>query len=90
MQDRGNILNQRDVETNGLECTDCGFASRAGTLDIDFNRLHAMVNGNLPAFHVMDGGIITVNTETAEGLGADYSAFKTMAGEVVEVTTTED
>ena len=50
----------------------------------------AMVNGNLPAFHVMDGGIITVNTETAEGLGADYSAFKTMAGEVVEVTTTED
>ena len=50
----------------------------------------AMVNGNLPAFHVMDGGIITVNTETAEGLGADCSVFKTMAGEVVEVTTTED
>ena len=50
----------------------------------------AMANGNLPAFHVMDGGIITVNTETAEGLGADCSAFKTMAGEVVEVTTTED
>ena len=50
----------------------------------------AMAGGNLPAFHVMDGGIITVNTETAEGLGADYSAFKTMAGEVVEVTTTED
>ena len=50
----------------------------------------AMANGNLPAFHVMDGGIITVNTDTAEGLGADYSAFKTMAGEVVEVTTTED
>ena len=38
----------------------------------------------------MDGGIITVNTETAEGLGADCSVFKTMAGEVVEVTTTED
>ena len=50
----------------------------------------AMANGNLPAFHVMDGGIITVNTETAEGLGADCSVFKTMAGEVVEVTTTED
>ena len=40
-------------------------------------------------FYLMDGGIITVNTETAAGLGADYSVFSTM-GSVVEVTTTED
>ena len=37
----------------------------------------------------MDGGIITVNTETAATLGVDYSVFKDM-GEVVEVTTTEE
>ena len=40
-------------------------------------------------FYLMDGGIITVNTETAAGLGADYSVFSTM-GTVVEVVTTED
>ena len=34
-------------------------------------------------------GIITVNTETAQTLGADYSMFSDM-GQVVEVATTED
>ena len=38
---------------------------------------------------VMDGGIITVNTETAAALGIDYSAFNDLAGQVVEVTTAE-
>ncbi len=28
----------------------------------------------------MDGGIITVNTETAAALGIDYSAFNDLAG----------
>ena len=37
----------------------------------------------------MDGGIITVNTETAAALGVDYSVFKDM-GQVVEVTTSKD
>ena len=37
----------------------------------------------------MDGGIITVNTETADALGIDYSAFNDLAGQVVEVTTAE-
>ena len=37
----------------------------------------------------MDGGIITVNTETAAALNADYSMFKDM-GTLVEVQTTED
>lgn len=40
-------------------------------------------------YYLMDGGIITVNTETAGALGADYSVFSDM-GEVVEVITTED
>ena len=37
----------------------------------------------------MDGGIITVNTETAAILGIDYSAFASMANTVVEVKTGE-
>ncbi len=41
------------------------------------------------SFEVMPGGIITVNTETAEGLGADYSVFADY-GDIVEVVTTED
>ena len=45
--------------------------------------------GTVPAYHVMDGGIITVNTETAAALGIDYSAFNELAGQVVEVTTAE-
>lgn len=43
----------------------------------------------LEDYYLMDGGIITVNTETAKTLGIDYSVFKEM-GEVVEVTTTEE
>ena len=46
-------------------------------------------HGVVPAYHVMDGGIITVNTETAAALGIDYSAFNDLAGQVVEVTTAE-
>ena len=38
-------------------------------------------------FHVMDGGIITVNSETAATLSLDYSAFSSMANTVLEVTT---
>lgn len=40
-------------------------------------------------FYLMDGGIVTVNTETAEALGIDYSSFSEI-GEVIEVITTED
>ena len=40
-------------------------------------------------YYLMDGGIVTVNTETAEKLKADYSMFSKF-GEIVEVTTTED
>ena len=44
---------------------------------------------DLEDFYLMDGGIITVNTETAADLGLDYSVFEDM-GELVEVITTED
>ena len=43
--------------------------------------------GEVPEFHVMDGGIITVNTETAAALNLDYSVFSSMANTIVEVVT---
>ena len=43
----------------------------------------------LEDYYLMDGGIITVNTETAALLGIDYSVFHDM-GEVSEVVTTEE
>ena len=51
--------------------------------------LEVLETGTVPEYHVMDGGIITVNTETAAALGIDYSAFNKLAGKVVEVTTAE-
>ena len=48
-----------------------------------------LLGGAVPEFHVMDGGIITVNTETAAILGIDYSVFASMANTVVEVKTGE-
>lgn len=49
-----------------------------------------LMGGEIPAdFHVMDGGIITVNTETAELVNVDYSCFASMANTVKEVVTGE-
>ena len=48
-----------------------------------------LLGGGVPEFHVMDGGIITVNTDTAAACGIDYSVFSTMANTIVEVTTAE-
>ena len=45
------------------------------------------LGGAVPNFHVMDGGIITVNTDTAAALGLDYSVFSTMANTIIPVTT---
>ena len=43
----------------------------------------------MESYYLMDGGIITVNTETAAALNMDYSAFAGM-GTLTEVVTTED
>ncbi len=51
--------------------------------------MRAVAGEALEDYYLMDGGIITVNTETAAMLGADYSAFAGM-GEIVEVTTSKD
>ena len=68
--------------TSGVNYTDLGTYTADMTVDI-------LLGGAIPEYHVMDGGIITVNTDTAAKLGIDYSVFKAMAGSVVEVTTAE-
>lgn len=52
-----------------------------------------LVNGADPAtlaVRVMDNGIATVNTETAEAIGYDYSALKELCDGFVETTTAEN
>ncbi len=66
--------------TCGVNYTELG--QKAADMAMD-----ALLSGSFPEFHVMDGGIITVNTETAAMLGIDYSVFSTMANTVTEVTT---
>jgi len=70
--------------TCGVNYTELG----RETADLAYRALTEGMDG-LEDYYLMDGGIITVNTETAEALGADYSVFADM-GEVVEVTTTEE
>lgn len=66
--------------TCGVNYTELG----RKTADMAFDILEG---GEVPPYHVMEGGIITVNTETAAALGLDYSAFRKMAGTVKEVVT---
>ena len=68
--------------TCGVNYTELG----TKTADIAFGILQG---GAISDFHIMDGGIITVNTETAELCGIDYAVFKDMANTVIEVTTAE-
>lgn len=70
--------------TCGVNYTELG----ARTADLAYEALTKGMDG-LEDYYLMDGGIITVNTETAAGLNADYSMFKDM-GTLVEVQTTED
>ena len=66
--------------TCGVNYTELGTYTADMALDI-------LETGTVPEYHVMDGGIITVNTETAAALNLDYSAFHDLAGTVVEVET---
>ena len=58
------------------------------TADLAYQAVTEGMDG-MEDFYKMDGGIITVNTETAEGLKIDHSVFADM-GELVEVQTTEE
>ena len=66
--------------TSGVNYTDLGTYTADMAVDI-------LQGGAIPEYHVMDGGIITVNTDTAAALGIDPSIFDSMASTVVEVTT---
>ena len=68
--------------TCGVNYTELGTYTANMAMDI-------LLGGEVPEYHVMEGGIITVNTDTAAALELDYSAFSTMANTVVEVTTGE-
>lgn len=70
--------------TCGVNYTDLG----TKTADLAYQAVMEGMEG-MEDYYKMDGGIITVNTETAEGLKIDYSIFKDM-GELVEVQTTEE
>ena len=70
--------------TCGVNYTELG----ARTADLAYEAVTAGMAG-MDDYYLMDGGIITVNTETAAELGVDYSMFSGM-GTVVEVQTTED
>lgn len=68
--------------TCGVNYTELGTYTADMAMDI-------LLGGEVPAYHVMDGGIITVNTDTAAILKLDYSAFSAMANTVREVATAE-
>ncbi|WP_418779922.1 ABC transporter substrate-binding protein [Intestinimonas sp.] len=70
--------------TCGVNYTGLG----AQTADLVDQALTEGMDG-LEDFYKVSGGIITVNTETAAALGADYSVFADM-GDLVEVTTTAE
>ena len=68
--------------TCGVNYTELGTYAAKMAMDI-------VSGGAVPEFHVMDGGIITVNVSTAAALGLDYNVFKTMANTLITVETTE-
>ena len=65
--------------TCGVNYTELGTYTANMAMDI-------LLGGKVGDFHVMDGGIITVNTSTAEALNIDYSAFNAMANTVTAIT----
>ena len=70
--------------TCGVNYTDLG----TKTADLAYSAIKDGIE-DMDDYYLMDGGIITINTETAKMLGIDYSVFEDM-GEIVEVKTTEE
>ncbi len=65
--------------TCGVNYTELGTKAAQIAMDI-------ALGGEVPEYHVMEGGIITVNTDTAKALNLDYSVLASMANTVVEVS----
>lgn len=70
--------------TCGVNYTQLGTETADLALDVLMNGIEGKED-----YYLSEGGIITVNTETAAAMNLDYSMFQDM-GQVVEVTTTED
>ena len=70
--------------TCGVNYTDLG----AQTADLAYKAVTEGMDA-MEDYYQVSGGIITVNSETADALGIDYSVFDSM-GQVTTVTTTED
>lgn len=70
--------------TCGVNYTDLG----TKTADYAYQAITEGMDG-LEDYYVMDGGIITVNSETATAIGYDSSALSAY-GTLIEVTTTEE
>lgn len=68
------------LATCGVNYTDLGTKTADMALDV-------LQTGTVPEFHVMEGGIITVNTETAEALGIDPSVYTSLGGTLKEAVT---
>ena len=66
--------------TCGVNYTELGTKTAEIAFDI-------LMGGTAGDFHVMEGGIITVNTETAAACGLDYAVFSEMANTVNAITT---
>ena len=69
----------------GVNYTELGIKTADMVVDI-------LTNGANPetmAVETLNNGIATVNTETAEAIGIDYSMFEGMCDKVVETTTAE-
>lgn len=70
----------------------CGYGvnyAKLGTATADM-AVEILVNGAEPAttaVKTLEDGIITVNTETAEAIGLDYTVLKELGSELVEITT---
>lgn len=64
--------------TCGVNYTQLG--TQTGTMAMDI-----LQGARIAPYHVMAGGIITVNKTTAQALGLDYAPFAQMAIELVEV-----
>lgn len=64
--------------TCGVNYTNLGAKTAEMAFDI-------LMGGAVPEYHVMDGGIIMVNDQTAAALGIDYGCFRDMTGTLTVV-----
>ena len=70
----------------GVNYVELGTATAGMAVDI-------LINGKDPAsmaVQTLDNGIATVNTETAEAIGLDYSMFADKCSDLVEIQTAEE